>query len=219
MSTDESDTLSPWHQSYISFDTETTGVGKDARIAEIAIIRFEGLEPVETWDTLLNPGDIDWESPGVTKALEVNHLTKEQLADAPSFKDTVDTIIKKLGIAPVLVAHNAEFDLRMLAQEEARLGLGAEARSAKSNLVLDTMLLDYSLVTGYLKRRLDVVCPRWGIELGNGHRARIDALACGRVLAKMVPKLPTSVDILRSKQDIAATEWRSICARAAKRAR
>ncbi len=209
--------MGEWYTDFVALDTETTGLGEDARIVEIAVVRFVNLSPIETWDTLLNPVGIDWHSPGVRRALEINHLEREELESAPSFAEVLPTIIAKLVSTSVWVAHNTEFDLRMLRQEEDRLN--AAARLPTPDLLLDTLLLDFMLVQGFLKRRLDVVCPRWGVSLGDAHRARADALACGTVLCNMVTKLPPDVSKLKMAHDAAVGEWRGICDRAAARQR
>jgi hypothetical protein len=42
--------------------------------------------PVRSWSTLLNPGNIDWDSEKVAGALRVNKLTREELQDQPLSK-------------------------------------------------------------------------------------------------------------------------------------
>ena len=177
---------------YVAFDTETTGLGPDARIVEFAAVWFCKGTPVGHLTTLLNPGDIDWGSDEVVGALTVNGLTREQLQDAPTWDD-MSNAIAHVMTGGAWVAHNATFDIRMVRQEETRAH--PEGYSPTSNLlqngpVLDTMLLDFSLVQGFLKRKLDVVSERWGVPRPAGHRSLYDSLQCGLVLAAMMQGRP-----------------------------
>lgn len=207
---------------FIAFDTETTGVGDDARIVEITLARFDAspegvLGPVDVWSQLLWPGDIDWTDAGVRRALEVNRLTQEDLFGKPTFLLVFPEICRRFAQADTWVAHNTEFDLRMLRQERQRLEGDTSAKVPRPKAVFDTMLLDLVLNVGYLKRRLECVAPRWGItvdEATAAHQAESDALTCGQIFAAMLPKLPEELAEALRLQDGARATWTSICTRA-----
>jgi DNA polymerase III epsilon subunit-like protein len=204
---------------YVAFDTETSGLGEDARIVEITLALFESRNdappaPVDTWSQLLWPGDIAWDDAGVKRALEVNHLTREDLFDKPTFQLIFPELCQRFAAAPVWVAHNTEFDMRMLRQERLRLPGETAKLVPRPEAVLDTMLLDLVLNEGYLKRRLDCVAPRWGVTLDGAHRAAADAVCCGQILSAMLPKLPETMDELRELQGGARKTWTGVCSRA-----
>ncbi|KFC01088.1 phage protein [Trabulsiella guamensis ATCC 49490] len=92
---------------YLILDTETTGLGRDARIVEIAIINCAG----ETLlNTLINPGiHIPQE------ATAIHGITDEMVKDAPSWRETERQVITLLGNR--WVAYNAKFDAGMIEQE------------------------------------------------------------------------------------------------------
>lgn len=94
---------------FVVFDTETTGFApsKD-RIVELSAILFSGGFPVERFSTLINP-----ECPIPSAATEVNHITDDMVLNAPTISMVLPAFESFVGNYP-LVAHNLEFDLKML---------------------------------------------------------------------------------------------------------
>lgn len=91
-------------------DTETTGLSADDRLCQLAY-KIEDTVVNE----LFNPGvDI-----GVG-AMAVHHITNEQVADKPRFKDSshyqaLKSLLESDDV--ILVAHNAPFDVGMIERE------------------------------------------------------------------------------------------------------
>lgn len=94
-------------------DTETTGFSKADRILEFACLTVVDGEILDEYETLIQPG----RDPG---PVHVHGITPTMLQAAPPFEAVVADIATRLHGA-VLAAHNISFDLRMLAQETARL--------------------------------------------------------------------------------------------------
>lgn len=98
----------------IFFDTETTGIGEKDRLCQLAIKERGVSEP------LLNarykpPVPISY------GAMGVHHITQKMVDSEPAFKDAPQYIdIKNLfeHESVISVAHNAAFDIGMLAREE-----------------------------------------------------------------------------------------------------
>jgi DNA polymerase III subunit epsilon len=169
-----------WTDGWVALDTETTGLGSSARVIEVAVVTFEGGEPVGAWSRLLYPENVDWENEGVKKALEVNRITREQLQGQPTFEEILPDLLVELS-HDVYVAHNATFDMRMLNAELQRV-----SRPALSpRLTICTKNLASHLNKTTEGNRLQDVAPRWGIKQASAHRAVVDALVCGQVLAAM----------------------------------
>ncbi|GAK95357.1 hypothetical protein Fjoh_3451 [Nonlabens ulvanivorans] len=102
---------------YAIVDVETTG-GKfnEEGITEIAIYKFDGHEIVDQFASLVNPEkEIQ---PFVVKLTGINN---KMLVRAPKFYEVAKRVIEIMDGA-VLVAHNANFDYRMLRIEFERLG-------------------------------------------------------------------------------------------------
>lgn len=199
---------------FVAFDTETTGLGPEARILEVAAVQFYKGKVVREWSRLLHPNGIEWEDEKVKQALAVNHLTFEMIMGNPLFEDIRCELLQELS-EEVWVAHNTCFDIRMIEQEMSKLG---ECLEYKPELILDTVPLDYRFNPGqFLKRKLGDVCQRWGVVQDGAHRAVADAKACGDILWKMVEsgRLPTEPDKLLEFQREASLSWQHKTGRAA----
>jgi DNA polymerase III subunit epsilon len=192
---------------WVAFDTETTGLGSDARIIEIALVAFKDGEIVEQWDTLLEPEGVNWDDPNVQRALEVNKIERSKLAGAPKFGDVFHRLALHFRSADVWVAHNAEFDLRMLDQEYK--ALKGESFPIRPKLCLCTKLLSNQVHAHERSHRLDAVAPRWGVTPDGAHRAASDAITCGRILASMRTRnaLPNDFGELEEFQKVASSRW------------
>lgn len=151
---------------YVVLDIETTG-GKynEEGITEIAIHKYDGHKVVDQFISLINPEkDIQ---PFVVSLTGINN---GMLRTAPKFHEVAKRIVEITEDA-VIVAHNAQFDYRILRTEFRRLGYNFE-RKTLCTVELAKQLLpeadSYSL--GKLVRSL-------GIPVSDRHRANGDALA------------------------------------------
>lgn len=194
---------------WIAIDTETTGFGGDARIVEIAVVHFFEAEVVRTWTQLFEPEGVNWDHANVRKALEVNGLGRWDLKGMPQFADVWPKLVAELRV-PVWVFHNAEFDLRMISQEQGRPGLSEQIPMPE--LVIDTLHLDYIFQPGFNgkgQRKLPEVARRWGVEYaGTAHRAEDDAVTTGNILCKMGDRLSDDVQKLKMMTKTAEAAYR-----------
>jgi len=102
---------------YAILDIETTG-GKynEEGITEIAIYKYDGHEVVDQFISLVNPErDIQ---PFVVNLTGIN---SNMLRNAPKFYEVAKRIVE-ITEDCILVAHNAQFDYRILCTEFRRLG-------------------------------------------------------------------------------------------------
>ena len=99
------------------FDTETTGVTADDRIVQISIYEIvNGKFTGNTFNSYLNPC-----RSVSARAYKAHGLKDDFLETQPKFSDIFDALRDFCGEKPLFVAHNAQFDIRMLDQEIARL--------------------------------------------------------------------------------------------------
>lgn len=92
---------------YIILDTETTGLGDDDQIVEIAIIDLDD-------NTLLNTR-IYTEVPISPEASYVNGIKNSDLVGMPTIKD-INSLIQNILKDKTVLIYNDEFDVRMLYQ-------------------------------------------------------------------------------------------------------
>lgn len=162
---------------YAVLDIETTG-GKynEEGITEIAIHKFDGYDVVDSFISLVNPEkDIQ---PFVVNLTGINN---KMLRTAPKFHEVAKRIVE-ITQDTVIVAHNAQFDYRILRTEFRRLGYNFERKTLCTVDLSKTLLPDaesYSL--GKLVRSL-------GIPVTDRHRANGDALATIKLFKLLLAK-------------------------------
>ncbi len=147
-------------------DTETTGMRPgSARVIDIGIIRVENGIVTERYETLVNPGE---RVPYFITRL--TGITDSMLESAPPFSD-VALEVERLLSGAVFVAHNAAFDYGFMKYEFTRAGIDWSADT------LCTVALSRRLDPFATSHSLDAVIDRYGIGVGDRHRALPDAEA------------------------------------------
>ena len=175
-----------WHYAG-AVDTETTGIGRDARVVQVAALRMRWRWPdatsvvpdVEFSDTyrlvsLVKPPTGTWFDPN---AVRVTGIGPAQVAMAPSFTDVLPELRRVVCKLPV-IAHNSPFDRRMLDREMQHTGDTTfdVAWICSMQAVRRTGL--------FASARLGDVARTLGIEPRGGlHDAGVDAELAGRVYA------------------------------------
>ncbi len=151
---------------YAILDIETTG-GKfnEEGITEIAIYRFDGVKVVDQFASLVNP-----ERPIQPFVVNLTGINSEMLRNAPKFYEIAKRVIEMTEGA-VLVAHNANFDNRILTTEFDRLGYNFDMET------LCTVELAKQLIPDMPSYSLGKLVRSLGIPLSDRHRAQGDAKA------------------------------------------
>ena len=137
---------------YAILDIETTG-GKynEEGITEIAIYKFDGHEVVDQVISLVNP-----EKEIQPFVVNLTGINNNMLRTAPKFYEVAKRIVEITEDA-VIVAHNAQFDYRILRTEFRRLGFNFERKTLCTVELAKQLLPDsesYSL--GKLVRSLGI---------------------------------------------------------------
>ena len=180
---------------YAIVDVETTG-GKfnEEGITEIAIYRFDGNKIVDQFSSLVNPQrEIQ---PFVQRLTGIN---SKMLVNAPKFFEVAKRIVEITEDA-VLVAHNAEFDYRIIRTEFKRLGFDFERQS------LCTVDLAQKLLPDLPSYKLGKLVRSLGIPISDVHRAHGDAQATVELFKVLLEKdsqkeiISAHVKILNKKQ-------------------
>ncbi len=162
---------------YTIIDLETTG-GKfnEESIIEVAAYKFDGVNIIDQFISLVNPQrDIH---PYVEK---LTGITSKMVQSAPKFHEVAKRIIE-ITSGSVLVAHNAQFDYRILQLEFKRLGFEFSMKS------LCTVILSQELLPEQESYKLGRLSRSLGIPLKDRHRASGDALATVELLKILMEK-------------------------------
>ncbi len=151
---------------YAILDIESTG-GKfnEEGITEIAIYKFDGHQVVDQFISLINPErEID------EYVVKLTGITSKMLQNAPKFYEVAKRIVE-ITKDCIVVAHNAQFDYRILSTEFARLGYPFSRQS------LCTVELSQKLMPEQPSHSLGKLVRSLGIPIADRHRANGDALA------------------------------------------
>ncbi|MBL7559947.1 GIY-YIG nuclease family protein [Olleya sp. YSTF-M6] len=162
---------------YTIVDIETTG-GKfnEEGITEIAIYKYDGHEVVDQFISLVNPErDIQ---PFVVNLTGIN---SKMLRNAPKFYEVAKRIVE-ITEDTILVAHNAQFDYRILKTEFKRLGFKYERQT------LCTVELSKDLIPDMPSYSLGKLVRSLGIPVTDRHRASGDALATVKLFKLLLNK-------------------------------
>ncbi len=162
---------------YTILDIETTG-GKfnEEGITEIAIYKFDGLTIVDQFVSLINP-----EKPIQEFVVKLTGINNKMLRNAPKFFEVAKRIIE-ITKNTTLVAHNAEFDVRILKTEFDRLGYDYQKNS------ICTIELSRKLIPDEASYSLGKLCKSLGIPMSNRHRASGDAKATVQLFKLLLAK-------------------------------
>lgn len=161
---------------WVAFDTETTGLGPEARIVEIGARRFCRDGTVWDFQTLVDP-----EIPIPYMVQRIHGITDEMVRGAPKAQTALERFFTFIDDA-ALVAHNARFDVGMIRQDAARTRM-----SVPSLLVHDSVRLARRVLPHLWSYRLANVARQLRIESGTWHRALADAVVVGELVKRLLP--------------------------------
>jgi DNA polymerase-3 subunit epsilon len=162
---------------YAILDIETTGGQfNEEGITEIAIYKFDGHEVVDQFISLVNP-----EIPIQPFVVKLTGINNAMLQSAPKFFEVAKRIIEMTNDC-VIVAHNADFDYRILRTEFRRLGYDFEAKT------LCTVELAKKLIPEQPSYSLGKLVRALGIPMADRHRASGDAMATVKLFKILLEK-------------------------------
>ena len=158
---------------FIAIDFETA-TGNRASICEAGICVVSGGKIAETRSWLVRPQGNRYSYFNI----QIHGIRPEDTADAPEFPEVWDEISNYLDACPVLVAHNAAFDMGCI-------------RSALELYLLPKPCINYYCTLRAARHlytfpcnKLDYLCEQFEIPYGCHHRAGDDAEMCARLFLR-----------------------------------
>lgn len=166
-----------YHNIYAIIDIETTG-GKynEEGITEIAIYKYNGQEVVDQFISLINP-----EREIQPFVVNLTGINSKMLRNAPKFYEVAKRIVE-ITENCILVAHNAQFDYRILRTEFKRLGFSFNRKT------LCTVALSKTLIPNQKSYSLGKLTRALGIPIADRHRAAGDAFATVKLFQMLLDK-------------------------------
>ena len=164
-------------------DTETTGIGPYDEICEIAILDDDNKVLFESF---IRPT-----IPVTPAARAVNHITEEQIENAPAFSDIYPEIFRILFNRNIAI-YNAEFDLRLIRQTAAKYKTRIVSVDAFCVMRLFANYYgEYNKKThDYRWKTLEFAGDFFDLDLPNSHRALDDCRLTRAVLHCMAGEKP-----------------------------
>ena len=162
---------------YAILDIETTG-GRynEEGITEIAIYKYDGHQVTDQFISLINP-----EREIQPFVVNLTGINNNMLRNAPKFYEVAKRIIE-ITENCIIVAHNAQFDYRILRTEFKRLGFDF------SKETLCTVELSKRLIPGKESYSLGKLTRSLGIPVSERHRAAGDAQATVTLFKMLLTK-------------------------------
>jgi DNA polymerase-3 subunit epsilon len=164
---------------FLVVDTETNGLGGDrCEVTEVGAVLVGGGELHERWETL-----VPVRAPLSRGIQRFTGISQSMVDEAPPADVSLPELAEQME-GRVLVAHNAAFDRRVLAQAFTRAGL-----AWPDPPTLCTVALARQLHPLARQRKLRPLAESLGIDVEVSHRALADAETCARVLCALFPRL------------------------------
>ena len=157
-------------QRYVAFDVETPNASNN-RMSAIGIAVVEAGELVSEFGSLVDP-EVHFDAFNTW----LTGISADTVRDAPSFSQLWPEIGPLLQ-SGVLVAHNATFDLRVLASCLDAYGI----EMPRYLRYACTVQMGRRCYPELSNHKLDTLCRYRGITLDH-HKAESDSLACARLL-------------------------------------
>lgn len=151
----------------IFFDIESTGLSviRD-RIVQIALVKYLAKGGTEELTMLINPS-----IPISEEAMGVHGITPKDVANKPTFQQVAAELMKFIGNSDLAGYNSNRFDVPLLMEEFARVGMELDMSKRRS---IDVQRIFYKMEPRTLAAALRFYCQK---EIVNAHDALADVQA------------------------------------------
>lgn len=161
-----------FNEPVVYVDIETTGMGyRTSRIIEIAVIRVENNQIVNTLHTLINPG-----SPIPYHITRLTGITNNDVTGAPVFESVAEQLRDILQGA-LFIAHNVRFDYSFIKRQLSLCNIAYNPR------MLCSVRMSRALYPHVKGHSLQAIIKRHALAVTTRHRAYDDAEAVWKFLS------------------------------------
>ncbi len=186
----------------VVFDIETTGLSvQNCKITEIGAVKIKDGQVLDRFNTFVNP-----ECPIPEEIVKLTGITDEMVADAPLVGDALKAFFAFIGNndikegepLPLLIAHNANFDIGFIRHFAKLSELPFE------NPYLDTVALSKYINPELKNHKLDTIAAAYELGDFNHHRACDDAEMLAMIFFRMIDIMEKSdlTDFLHLRREM-----------------
>ncbi len=174
----------------VVFDIETTGLSvQNCKITEIGAVKIKDGKILDRFNTFVDP-----EVPIPEEIVKLTGITDEMVAGAPKVREALEAFFTFIGNDrveegrpyPLLIAHNANFDIGFIRYFADREGL------IFRNPYLDTVALSKHLNPTLKNHKLDTIAEAYKLGDFNHHRACDDAEMLAMIYFQMLELMEKS---------------------------
>lgn len=171
------------HAECVVFDIETTGLSvQNCKITEIGAVKIKNGEILERFNTFVDP-----ECTIPEEIVKLTSITNEMVAGAPKYGEALRSFFDFIGNSqaegaykPLLIAHNANFDIGFIRHFANLAGLPFE------NPYLDTVALSKYINPELKNHKLDTIAEAYNLGDFHHHRACDDAEMLAMIYFRMI---------------------------------
>lgn len=174
----------------VFFDLETTGLDFKDKIIEVSLVKIHPSGAEETYTVRINP-----EIPIPPASTAVHGITDDMVKDSPTFKEIAPSLLEFLQGCDLAGYNSSRFDLPMLDEEFARVGIRANLQAVRH---IDVQNIYHKMERRTLEAAFRFYCHK---TLENAHSAEADAYATYEVLKAQLDEYP---DVLENNVDALA---------------
>lgn len=160
---------------FIAIDFETATAKRNS-ICEAGICIVNGGQVVQSKSWLVRPEGNRYDYWNT----QIHGIQPADTADAPLFPEVWAEIAEYLRQCPVLVAHNASFDINSIRHSLKSYGIPVPEVDYYCSLRAARHIYDFDC------NKLDYLCDQFDISYGHHHRAGDDAEMCARLFLREI---------------------------------
>ena len=160
---------------FIAIDFETATAKRNS-ICEAGICIVNGAQVVQSKSWLVRPEGNRYDYWNT----QIHGIQPADTADAPLFPEVWAEIAEYLRQCPVLVAHNASFDISCIRHSLKFYGIPVPEVDYYCSLRAARHIYDFDC------NKLDYLCDQFDISYGHHHRAGDDAEMCARLFLREI---------------------------------
>ncbi len=174
-------------ETFICLDCETTGLeAKTDRIIEVAVVKFNFSDNLESFETLVDP-----EIPISEISMSIHHITEQMVQGKPKIQEVLPKVISMID-SHIIIGHGIQMDLAFLAESAKRFDI---PNPFERLVFIDTLRLA-RLYGESPTNSLEKLRQHFNIEAEGAHRAMSDVIVNIRVFKYLSTKFKTTQELL-----------------------